>query len=335
MACRKFLVGFAICLGLHFGALAQRTDKVHLKNGDILTGEIKSLELAILSFKMDGPGTISIKWEEVKDLWSNKLFIIKFRRGGIVTEHLDSNLFMRYKITLDDIIEITQIKSTFIKRLYGSLDIGINYSKSSQYIQLNSSFSVSYRLPKWELNLSSTFNSTNNYGDSTITKKQSISFGAGLNLNNFYFAFSQVGWQKNTELGLDNRFIYNGGLGKTLLVNNHNRLRAGAGISTNIERSIDGGKYVGNLDALGFLDYKLFYNSSPKKSLDAAYYIFPSLSDWGRLRMEFDLNTKIEVIKDFFVGLVFYYNYDSKPLEGASSNYDYGINFTLGYTFGK
>ena len=52
-------------------ALAQKTDKVYLKNGDIITGEIKSMKLAMLSFKMDGPGTISIKWEEVVGLKSD------------------------------------------------------------------------------------------------------------------------------------------------------------------------------------------------------------------------------------------------------------------------
>jgi hypothetical protein len=41
----------------------QKTDKVKLKNGDNITGEIMSMKLGRLSFDMDGPGTISIKWE--------------------------------------------------------------------------------------------------------------------------------------------------------------------------------------------------------------------------------------------------------------------------------
>ena len=315
-------------------AVAQKTDKVYLKNGDILTGEIKNLNLAILTFNMTGPGVISIKWEEVNHLQSDKLFILKFRNGTIITDRLDSSFYKKSSVQLDDIIEIDPIHIKFIQRLYGNVDVGLNYSKSSAYLQLNSAASISYRIPKWEFNALTSFNTTNKYGDSALSKIGSFSLNTLLLLPKFYFAFSQIGWQKNTELGLANRFLYNGGIGRSLIVNNHNRLRVSSGVSLNLEKSIDGGIYSSNFDLLESVDYKLFYNSSPKKTLNATYAIFPSISDWGRLRMAFDLSTKIEVIDDFFVGLVFYYNYDSKPLEGASSNYDYGFNFTLSYKFG-
>ena len=314
---------------------AQKTDKIYLRNGDVITGEIKKMSLAILTFDMTGPGTISVKWEEVQRLISDKFFIIKFRNGAIVTDRLDSGLFQRYTVDLNDIIEINQIKDKFLQRLSGDIGFGFSYTKSSQYLQLNSSSTVSYRIPKWELDASGSFITTNQYGDSTLTKKESVSLNSIFFLNHFNYLFSQIGWQKNTELGLDNRYIINGGYGKTLVVNNHQRLRVAGGMSFNFEKSIDGGDYAGNLDALGLIDYKFFYNSSPKKSLDTYFYIYPSLSDWGRVRMEFDINGKVEIIKDFFVGLTGYYNYDSKPLEGAVSKYDYGINFTLSFKFGN
>ena len=310
-------------------------DKVYLRNGDILTGEIKNLNLALLSFKMPGPGTISIKWEEVANLISNRIYIIKFRTGMIVTARIDSGFYKKYSVIMDDLIEIDPSGKTFIKGLFGNVNMGINYTKSSANFQYNLAASVSYKLPKWEFNTSASFNTTSKYGDSSLSKVDAITLDALLFLPKYYFVFSQIGWQKNTELGLANRFIYNGGVGNTLILNNHNRLRAAGGVSLNLEESVDNPVYAGNFDLLALIDYKLFYNSFPKKTIDAAYYLFPSISDWGRLRMQFNLSGKIEVVKDFLVGLVFYYNYDSKPLEGASSNYDYGLNFTLSYQFGK
>ncbi len=52
-----------ILLTAPFFGLAQKTDKVSLKNGDIVTGEIKTLKFGKLRFDMTGPGIIEIKWE--------------------------------------------------------------------------------------------------------------------------------------------------------------------------------------------------------------------------------------------------------------------------------
>ena len=102
-------------------------DKVYLKNGDILTGVIKNLGVALLSFKMPGPGTISIKWEEVVNLISDRLYIIKFRNGIIVTARIDSGFYKKFSVSMDDLIEINPSGKTFIKSLYGNVNMGINY----------------------------------------------------------------------------------------------------------------------------------------------------------------------------------------------------------------
>lgn len=40
---------------------AQKNDSVFLKNRNIISGEIKGMSYALMTFKMDGPETISIK----------------------------------------------------------------------------------------------------------------------------------------------------------------------------------------------------------------------------------------------------------------------------------
>ena len=49
---------------------APKTDIIVFKNGDKLTGEIKSLKRGRLSFNTDATGTISIEWAQISHIES-------------------------------------------------------------------------------------------------------------------------------------------------------------------------------------------------------------------------------------------------------------------------
>src|SRR3954464_12335090 len=74
-------------------ATAQKTDKVFLLNGDQLTGEIKSLNLAKLRVDIDGPGIIDIKWEKVKMIRSARIFEMVLQNGQVLLGTPDSLFF--------------------------------------------------------------------------------------------------------------------------------------------------------------------------------------------------------------------------------------------------
>ena len=321
--------------GFWMTTVGQKTDKVSLKNGDIITGEIKSMKLGKLSFDMDGPGTISIKWEEVIKIKSDKIFEITIQGGEIFVTMLDS-LFIKGRIKkLDDIVEIVPIKDRFFTRLIGDVSMGFNYTKSNSILQFNFSSNVSYIIPKLEVDLKLNTVLTNYGHDTSLTQKQDIILGMRRDMSRKFFWGGSTGWQKNTELGLASRFLLSGVMGLTALADNHNRLLFSAGLSYNQEQSVETGQYSGNLDGLLVATFKRFYYSTPKLSINADYLLYPGITDWGRIRMQGDLNISVEIFKDFQMGLVGYYSYDNRPPAGSLSNDDYGIIFTLGYTFGK
>ncbi len=301
----------------------------------MITGEIKNMSLGLLSFDVTGPGIISIKWEEVKAFTSNKTFEIYLRNGSLLQGQIDSNFYVAHQITLDDIVKLTKIKDRILSRFSGNVNLGFNYTKSSDILQSNLSSTVYYRIPKLELGLS--FNSviTHSGSDSSTSRKQDIIFNATRYFAKSLFVLGQLGWQENTELGLAHRFLLNGAVGKDLLVDNHNKFMAAAGLSLNSEQAVESNTAVGNVDGLVIVQYKRFYYSSPKVSLNTNLTFYPGFTDWGRIRTEFNLSTSVEVIKDFFVGLTFYDNFDNKPSAGAASNNDYSVSFTIGYSFGK
>jgi hypothetical protein len=80
---------------------------------------------------MDGPGTISIKWEHVVKITSDKTFQVTMQNGDVLITRLDSSFFDQPATTLDSIIEIVRIQDKFMQRLDGSIDLGFNYAKSN------------------------------------------------------------------------------------------------------------------------------------------------------------------------------------------------------------
>jgi len=330
----KFILIF-IFVGCCFIVQGQKTDKVQLKNGDNITGEILSLKLGILSFKMDGPGTINIKWEEVKGIASQKVFEFTLIGGNLVVSRLDSLLLSYHIANLDDIVEIIPIKDRFLKRLVGDVNWGFNYTKSNAIFQSNFISTITYKIPKLEIGLKLNSILTNYGKDTSLTLKQDVIASSKRYLSRKFYWGTSLGWQQNTELGLASRFLVSGVVGLNPMADNHNRLFFSSGLSYNQEQSVETSQYTGNLNALFEVAYKRFYYSTPKLSIDADYIIYPGITDWGRIRMQADLNVSVEILKDFQTGLVFYYSYDNRPPQGSLSNQDFGLVFTLGYVFGK
>lgn len=328
------ITGVLILLTISLLGLAQKTDKVLLRNGNILTGEIKNMKFAKLSYDVDGPGTISIKWEHIVRISSDKTFQVTMQNGDVLITKLDSIFFEQPSVTLDSIIEIVRINDQFLQRLDGNINLGFNYAKSNNDLQFNFNSSITYRKPKAELNFKINSVISDNDND-TISKKQDATLDFYRKFKNRNYLNALFGWQQNTELGLDSRFILPVVVGKILLNNNHQRLLTGAGLSFNFEKSRGNPDYSGSLEGMLIISFKEFKYSTPKVSIDARLAIFPGITDWGRVRMGFNLSSKYEIFKDFNVGLNFYDEFDSRPPAGALSKNDFGLNFTIGYEFGK
>ena len=216
MRVNRFYICFVIIMSSVTSVSGQKTDKVLLANGDTLTGEIKSMKLGMLNYDMDGTGTIGIKWEKVKALKSDKVFEILLRSGEILVAAPDSLLFLQRHISLNDIVEMLTIKNRFLKRLYGDIAIGFNYTKSSQVMQFNTSNTVGYRIPKLEIGVATNSFLTKEKRDSMPTKKQDVTLTVIKYFKRKSFTGLQLGWQQNSELGLANRFLLNGVLGKAM-----------------------------------------------------------------------------------------------------------------------
>ena len=141
-----------------------------------------------------------------------------------------------------------------------------------------------------------------------------------------------AGAESNTELDLDLRLRANASLGNYVLLAVHASNLIGGGVQANVEKSgtgVDSENY--ELFLGDRLRVKTYRFPELEITLDLAGYYGLTIED--RYRLSSDLKFRYEVISDLQIGLEFYEQYDSKPLDGGPALNDFRIATTLSYTF--
>jgi hypothetical protein len=100
-----------------------------------------------------------------------------------------------------------------------------------------------------------------------------------------------------------------------------------------LETTIDSSLESYNVELLFSAQYKWFRYSDPKIDVTSGFNLYPSLSTSGRIRFEYDLSAKIEILKDVFFNITLYENFDNNPSASNASRNDWGIITSIGYTF--
>jgi Protein of unknown function, DUF481 len=322
---------------------AEKTDIVLMENGDRLTGEVKKLELGMLSFKTDHMGTISIEWDKVVGIWAmKKYFRLEREDGFLLYGSIESDTaYQKILVALDtikiplyfwEVVRITPIEMTFWERLDGSLDIGYSYTKATTVSQLSLSGEVIYRSyrKQYELDWSAIHTSQDEQAN-TMRRDVSLLAKRLYQNKNFFQVIGEM--QQNSELGLDLRLALGGGVGKNLIQNNQAVLLSGGGLSFNREWTDNYSSSINNLEGFIGTGYNHFIYDHPQLNLDGSMQIYPSITDWGRIRMELDVQLKWEIIKDLYWSLTYYDSYDNRPPGEEISKNDFSIVLSLGYTF--
>ena len=126
---------------------AERTDVVYLKNGDRVTGEIKSLYRGRLEFKTDHMGTLLIDWEDIREIVSDIAQSVELTNGqrfyGQLNkpENLETVAVKTEQgaVTLSthDITNMYPVDAGFWQRLDLSFKLGFNWDKSSNVGKYN------------------------------------------------------------------------------------------------------------------------------------------------------------------------------------------------------
>jgi len=328
---------------------SKKTDKIFLRNGDRITGEIKELSQGLIRLKTDAIDTIYIKWEDIRHIDSDKWLQIELTDGtrffGKTPETQDnpdafSMQTTRGQVELEfkDVVRLEQINvdETFWQRLDNSLKVGFNYTKASDVANLNVNASSKYRTKEFQTSVSL---------DSTITRKSEGDDTKRADLTATYLRFKPNRWfwfasgsgQTNEELGIDLRAIASGGMGRYVMQTARTEWMVAAGLAANLEKTLSDDNFDSDDEAswegLIQTEWVFFKLYSPKSRWRLRAQLYPGITDSDRNRGNLDLGFSQEFFKDLFWDMSFYFSYDSNPPETALAKEDYGVNTSIGYSF--
>lgn len=322
---------------------AQKTDTVFHINGNVLTGDFKKMAYGVVTWKMDGMGTINLEEVKINTIRSAKLFEIKLKSGNILFGSFDASdtprkVFVVTEdqnelINMEQIVEIFPLKRSFWMRTSGNFSLAGNYSKGSNIGTIGFSGNLSYVKRKTYFELSVSDNNTYQ-GDSLSSSNSEISFAWQRELTKSWSSEISVGTTQNTELGTKLRLNLNMIGIRDITYNSWNRFYAGAGLSVSDETPYDESPGKADLAGLFQVVWKVYKYTLPKLWVDASLNFLPYLTERSRYLATLNLNPQVSILGDNLkLGFKFYYSIDSKPASTSASNTDYGINLELTYSF--
>ena len=125
------------------------------KNGDRLTGEVKTLDRGKVSFDTDAMGVIKVEWDDIAQLYSTTTYEVGLEDGerlygSLAATTRPSEIRLQTDTTtldlpIDTVVRMTPIKSTLIDRMSMSVDVGYSLAKANKLEQSNVGYDFGYR----------------------------------------------------------------------------------------------------------------------------------------------------------------------------------------------
>jgi hypothetical protein len=327
--------------GLASAALAQKTDVLTLVNGDKITGEIKYYKQGKITVDTSHSGWINVKWNKIESIQSDKLYDLEtidgvHHFGSLAPSDPPGRLTLvqgqqTLTVSFFEVFTLAFVGQKFWSRWEGSLDLGFNYTQSSNLVQFNLNADATYRMRSYQIQteLSSFFSRQD---DSTSADRATFALRYDRFLGNRWVAEGSLGFDRNIQLGLKLRTAFGIGGGRFLIQENQKQLVVFAGALGNHESPVEGeGKF--NAEAVVGTRYTYFMYDFPKVTLAASLAVFPSLTESGRVRLEANGSARREIVSDFYLSLSIYDSFDSKdPTTGQAKN-DWGPTLSVGWQF--
>lgn len=321
-------------------AYAAKTDIVVLKNGDRITGEVKGLDRGRLKYSTNAMGTIYIEWDDIETLVSNehhRLQLMSGRRyygtlsdkGGAETLAVPGTRGMD-PVPLMKVVRIVPVEDEWKERIDLTVGAGYSYVKASDVttanIYANTDYVSDERVSSVDFNYD-----LNDDGDETNTSSRLTGQHKKLRQRREYlFLLGQA--EQNDELDVDVRALFGGGYGKYFVQNNRRKWLGAAGAGVVYEESGDGENNT-ELEGIFQTAYEDFLYDTPKIDLSLNLYVFPSITDFGRVRSNYDVQLRKEFVEDLFLDFTIGGSYDSDPTSDDASKTDYSVTTGVSYDF--
>jgi hypothetical protein len=332
-----------VAIGVWPGTLAwgqARTDVVRLANGDRVTGEIVHLERGRLELKTDDAGTIDFEWDNVASVESTRQFEIATSDGRRLLGSLQpaTERFVLIAGTeggvtlpIPEITTLYPIGASFWAKVDGSVNMGFNYTRSSGIAQFNLNTETTYRRPAFVVALETSATLTDQSGGQRDDRGY-LELGYVRYRGRRWLIGGAASFENNESLGVVLRSQGGGMVGQRLVNTNKAQLELGAGLVGNNEQGVDT-PATQNLEAAFTLSTSYFTYDGSKTNFALSFNYYPSLSSWGRQRLQFDSSFTRELWRNFSFSIDVFDSFDSDPPSADADRNDAGVVTSIGWTY--
>lgn len=319
---------------------SQKKDSLKLNDGQVLIGEIQSMDQSVLVFKTSfSDSDFKIKWWKVKEIYSKRFFILSLSDGrrfnsSIRTDSIDKkhiNLIddgEKVTTTLNRVISLDPFSNgSFFKRLDLAFDAGFSLTKANNFQQLTTNAKIDYKAFKW--NFLNAFNLVYSRQDNTDNISR---YEANISTQRFlpkeWYLSTGIDLLSNSDQKLKLRTTGSLGAGYFIKKNNNLYFGAGAGLAYNHETYTDVLDSKSSLESYISADFNK-YDIGDFSILTSATFS-PSLTEKGRMRFDYKFSLKYDLTSSIYLKSALTYNFDNQPVTGATKG-DYTFQITVGW----
>ena len=333
---RIFLAVLALLLSQHLHAHS-KTDTLTLYNGDRLTGEIKSLYGGILNYKTDSMGTVKIEWQEISRVNSRFHYEVRTSEGDRLFGSIGpGDRPGQLRVTDEagthdlewlEVVELRPVEDSLIDRIDVNLSVGYSYTKASSVGEVILSGEVSYEDEFTRSSLNGRTIITDTDEDTTYHNRYELSRALWKDRSDYFRSFGLI-YENNDELDLDSRVSVGAGLGRYWIDTHRTRFLGIAGLQVTAE-DFSGAERSENVELFLTTDYALWQFNTPELNFNLRFNLYPSITDFGRIRSDTDLSVRWEIVEDLFFDITAWATTDNEAESNAQV--DYGVSTGLGW----
>lgn len=318
-----------------------QNDTLVLRNGDVLTGEFRSLGRGLVTFKTDAMATISVKWPRVVSASTDKDFEIHRTDGARFVGSIgpgpqDGSVRIRtvsdtLTVQVVDIVDMVRLKDRFFRRMNGTLDVGGDYTQQGNKVDLNLATTIRYNKQRNRIQLSINSDLTRQDSISDIRRATvDLTFSREMRAN--WLWAGALAFDQNSQLSLDARWSVLGGPGYTWIQTNTVRLGNVLFLSVNSER-FEGGDANVTWPIAVVTDLEWFNFAGRSTDMSTRLSVGPVLGEGERWRIVFTSRLKKELLSNFYLTVGISEQYDSNPPSADANKNDFSITTGISWSF--
>jgi hypothetical protein len=148
-----------------------------------------------------------------------------------------------------------------------------------------------------------------------------------------WYAGGLANFLSSSEQQIDLRSTLGGAFARRQIFTNRTNLSFVGGLAYTNEKDAENSTATSrnnSIDGAFAAQYSTFRFDST--TFNTSLWVYPSITSAGRVRFTLNQDVYYKFLKDFYVRVSFYDNYDNRPIVGTPSN-NLGASTTLGWSF--